>query len=149
MKSFSPAELTSAVGTEIAVSEWMTIDQDRIGLFAEATGDHQWIHVDPVRAAGGPFGSTVAHGFLTLALIPALAQQAYRIEGVSMGVNYGLNKVRFPSPVGVGSRIRARFAVASTEEVPGGLQVVSTVTVEIDGTDKPGCVAETVARLYI
>jgi acyl dehydratase len=150
MKVFStPAELAAAVGTEIGVGDWLAVEQSRIDQFAEATGDHQWIHVDPERAAAGPFGATIAHGFLTLSLIPALGQRIYRVEGVRMGINYGLNKVRFPAPVRVGSKVRARVALAEATEVPGGgYQFVSRVTIEVEGQEKPACVAETVTRLY-
>jgi acyl dehydratase len=144
----SPAELAAAVGTRIGTGDWVTVDQKRIDLFAEATGDHQWIHVDPERAAEGPFGGTIAHGYLTLSLIPVLVQDVYRTEGVRMGVNYGLNKVRFPAPVRSGSRVRASVTVLSAEEVSGGLQVTTQITVEIEGGAKPACVAETVVRLY-
>jgi acyl dehydratase len=150
MKTFSsPAELAAAVGTQVGTGDWIEIDQKRIDLFAEATGDHQWIHVDPARAADGPFGTTIAHGYLTLSLLPALVKDVYVTEGVRMGINYGLNKVRFPSPVRVGSRIRAAVAVASADEVPGGFQITTTVTIEIEGSDKPACVAETVVRIYV
>jgi acyl dehydratase len=149
MKTFSsPAELAAAVGTQVGTGDWIEIDQKRIDLFAEATGDHQWIHVDPARAAEGPFGTTIAHGYLTLSLLPALVKDVYLTEGVRMGINYGLNKVRFPSPVRVGSRIRAVVVVASADEVPGGFQITTTVTIEIEGSEKPACVAETVVRLY-
>ncbi|MYX43572.1 dehydratase, partial [Streptomyces sp. SID89] len=114
----------------------------------EATGDHQWIHVDAERAASGPFGGTIAHGFLTLSLIPVLVKEVYRTEGVAMAVNYGLNKVRFMNPVRVGSRVRASVDVVAADEVRGGHQVVLKVTVEIEGADKPACVAETVTRLH-
>ncbi|AVH94183.1 MULTISPECIES: MaoC family dehydratase [Streptomyces] len=144
----SPDALAEAVGTHIGTGDWTTVDQQRIDLFAEATGDHQWIHVDPERAATGPFGTTIAHGFLTLSLLPVLVKQVYRTEGVGMAVNYGLNKVRFMHPVRVGSKVRASVDLVSVEEVPAGRQVVSRVTVEIDGVDKPACVAETVTRLY-
>jgi acyl dehydratase len=144
----SPAELAAAVGTRIGTGDWVTVDQKRIDLFAEATGDHQWIHVDPERAAAGPVGGTIAHGYLTLSLIPVLVQDVYRTEGVRMGVNYGLNKVRFPAPVRSGSRVRASVTVLSAEEVSGGLQVTTQITVEIEGGAKPACVAETVVRLY-
>ncbi|MFC1418231.1 MaoC family dehydratase [Streptacidiphilus cavernicola] len=144
----SPAELAAATGTVIGTGDWVTVDQKRIDLFAEATGDHQWIHVDPERAAAGPFGTTIAHGYLTLSLIPALVADVYRTEGVRMGVNYGLNRVRFPAPVPVGSRVRATVAVASADEVPGGLQITTQITVEVEGGAKPACVAETVVRLY-
>ncbi|WP_354638519.1 MaoC family dehydratase [Kitasatospora camelliae] len=150
MRAFpTPADLVAAVGTEIGHSDWLTVDQQRIDRFAESTGDHQWIHTDPARAADGPFGATIAHGYLTLSLLPVLSERVYRVEGVRMAVNYGLNKVRFVHPVRVGSRVRARVAVAAAEEVPGGWQITSRVTVEIDGADKPACVAEAVARLYL
>jgi acyl dehydratase len=144
----SPDELRAAVGEQLGWTDWLEIDQKRIDLFAEATGDHQWIHVDPERAAGGPFGSTIAHGFLTLSLIPSLTPQLLRVEGVTMGVNYGVNKVRFPAPVPVGSRLRATAEVTEVTEAGGGVQLVVRVTVEREGGDKPVCVAETVARYY-
>ncbi|MEV4341418.1 MaoC family dehydratase [Streptomyces sp. NPDC049590] len=144
----SPAALAAAVGTHVGSSDWIVVDQDRIDLFADATGDHQWIHVDAGRAASGPFGTTIAHGFLTLSLIPVLVKQVYRTEGVAMAVNYGLNKVRFMHPVRAGAKVRAVVDVVAADEVPGGHQVVLKVTVEIDGADKPACVAETVTRLY-
>ena len=117
-------------------------------MFADATGDHQWIHVDTEQAAAGPFGTTIAHGFLTLSLLPCLMAQVYRIDGVKMGINYGLNKMRFPAPVPVGSKVRASGELAEVEEVAGGLQLVMRVTLEIEGSDKPGCVAEWVTRVY-
>jgi acyl dehydratase len=141
-------DLRAAVGTVVGQSDWVTIDQDRINLFADATGDHQWIHVDPDLAAKGPFGTTIAHGYLTLSLIPMLAADAIRVEGVRMGVNYGLNRVRFPAPVPSGSRVRATFELLSVEDVEGGVQVTSRVTLEREGGDKPVCVAETVSRSY-
>jgi acyl dehydratase len=142
-------ELRKAVGTEVGVSDWLQIDQARINLFADATDDHQWIHVDPQAAAQGPFGTTVAHGYLTLALLPKLSEGVVRVKGVRMGVNYGLNKVRFPAPVPVGSRVRARYELVSVEDVDnGGVQTVFRVTVEREGGDKPVCVAETVSRFY-
>ncbi|MFF1733050.1 MaoC family dehydratase [Streptomyces sp. NPDC058247] len=143
----SPAALAAAAGTHVGTGEWLSVDQQRIDRFADATGDHQWIHVDPERAASGPFGATIAHGYLTLSLLPTLVKQVYRTEGVTMAVNYGLNKVRFIKPVRVGSKIRASVDIVSAEPVPGGYQVVSRVTVEIDGAEKPACVAETVARV--
>jgi acyl dehydratase len=143
-------ELKDMVGQEIGVSDWTRIEQHRIDTFAEATGDHQWIHVDPDRAKGGPFGSTIAHGFLTLSLIPALAWEVYTVEGARLSVNYGLNKLRFITPVKVGSRVRARLAVASVEDVPGdALQVATTVTVELEGAEKPAAVAETLTRVFL
>lgn len=145
----SPADLAAAVGTEVGRGEWLTLEQDRIELFAQATGDHQWIHVDPARAADGPFGTTIAHGYLTLSLIPFLVRDIYRVEGVRMSVNYGLNKVRFITPVKVGSRVRAVLSFASVTELEGGLQLAGTVTIEIDGAAKPAAVAETLTRIYL
>ncbi|MBL8287698.1 MAG: MaoC family dehydratase [Rubrivivax sp.] len=143
------ADLEPLVGQEIGVSDWLEVDQRRIDLFAEATEDHQWIHVDPVRAADGPFGATVAHGFLTLSLLPPLFAGAFRIDGVRMGINYGLNRVRFPAPVRVGSRLRGRFALLAYEPIEGnGVQLTVRVTVEMEGSDKPACVAESVTRRY-
>ncbi len=147
------ADLRSKVGTEIHVGPWLTITQERIDAFAEATGDFQWIHVDAERAkVESPFGTTVAHGYLTLSLIPYLTGSANSdhpgYAGVKMGVNYGLNRVRFPHPVTVGANIRARTELVSVEEVTGGLQLVKKVTIEIEGATKPACVAETVSRLY-
>jgi len=141
-------ELRAAVGNVAGTSDWLTVDQKRIDLFAEATGDHQWIHVDAEKAAAGPFGTTIAHGYLTLSLLPALFDGLYAIPGTRMGVNYGLNKVRFPAPVPAGSRVRATATLLSVEEVSGGVQLTSQVTVEREGGDKPVCVAETVSRLY-
>lgn len=142
----TPDELLGAVGRDLGHSDWLTIEQDRIDLFAEATGDHQWIHVDPEAAADGPFGATIAHGYLTLALTNQFLPEIMRVDGASMGVNYGANKVRFPQPVTVGSRIRAAAVISEAEEVAGGVQVVVTVTVEIDGQAKPACVVESVSR---
>jgi|SRR5918996_271903 acyl dehydratase len=142
-------ELRSAAGTEIGHGPWMEVPQERIDTFADATGDHQWIHVDPERAAAGPFGGTVAHGFLTLSLIPALTAGLATVDGVAMGVNYGLNKVRFPAPVPEGSRVQAHMELLAVEDVPGGVQLTSRVTIEREGGDKPVCVAETVTRLYL
>ncbi|MGC4768996.1 MaoC family dehydratase [Micromonospora sp. DT44] len=141
-------ELTAAVGETLGPGPWQRIDQDRVNLFADATDDHQWIHIDPERAAAGPFGATIAHGFLTLSLVPALAGQLYRVEGVAMGVNYGLNRVRFPAPLRVGAAVRASAVIAEVSPVSGGVQLVTAVTVNSDGGDKPVCVAETVSRLY-
>src|SRR5215203_5877398 len=143
----STDELSAAVGEELGTSDWLEIDQKRIDLFADATGDHQWIHVDPDRAKDGPFGTTIAHGYLTLSLLPALVPQVMRVEGMKMGVNYGANKVRFPSPVPVGSRVRGRAELQEVTDVGGGaVQVTAKVTVEREGGDKPVCVAETVSR---
>jgi acyl dehydratase len=141
-------DLRAAVGTEIGQGRWLDVSQERIDKFAEATGDRQWIHVDLERAASGPFGGTIAHGFLSLSLIPALTAGLTAVDGVTMGVNYGLNKVRFPAPVPVGSRVRGLVELMSIDDVPGGVQLTSRVTVEREGGDKPVCVAETVTRLY-
>ena len=140
-------EYERAVGTHLGHSDWHTVTQEQIDLFAEATGDHQWIHVDPQRAAEGPFGTTIAHGYLTLSLVPRLVWQVYTIEGLRMGLNYGSNKVRFPAPVPVCSRVRAGVELLSLTPTALGLQSVTRVTIEVDGSDKPGCVAETVAVL--
>jgi acyl dehydratase len=144
----SADELKAAVGEQLGYSDWLEIDQKRIDLFADATGDHQWIHVDPEKAAAGPFGTTIAHGYLTLSLLPALVPQVMRVEGMKMGVNYGSNKVRFPAPVPVGSRVRATAVLKEVAEAGGGVQVTAAVTVECEGGDKPVCVAESVSRYY-
>ncbi|MDX3096916.1 MaoC family dehydratase [Streptomyces sp. ME01-24h] len=144
----SVGELKAAIGEDLGTTGWLEVDQKRIDLFAEATGDHQWIHVDPRKAAQGPFGTTIAHGYLTLSLIPSFTPELLRVEGVRMGVNYGVNKVRFPSPVPVGSRLRASGRITEVSEVPGGAQLVVGITVEREGGDKPVCVAETVVRFY-
>jgi acyl dehydratase len=138
---------TDLIGKELGPTDWFEIDQERIDGFAKATDDPQWIHVDPVRAADGPFGTTIAHGFLTLSLCVPLMGQVLALDGYRMGVNYGVNKVRFPAPVPSGSRIRGRFAVQSVEEVSGGEQGVVLATIERDGGDKPVCVAELVLRM--
>jgi acyl dehydratase len=141
--------LQAMVGTEVGVSEWMEITQDRVNAFADATDDHQYIHVDPERAKLTPFGGTIAHGFLTLSLIiPLVASIPLDVGTPVMGVNYGLDKVRFPAPVPVGSRIRARLALDEVSEVAGGLQLKRMVTVEVEGGEKPAMVAETIVRLY-
>ncbi|MFH9422287.1 MaoC family dehydratase [Streptomyces sp. NPDC017529] len=142
-------ELRKAVGEDLGPSDWLEIDQRRIDLFADATGDHQWIHVDPERAATGPFGTTIAHGYLTLALLPTLVPRLMRVEGVKMGINYGVDKVRFPATVPVGSRLRATARIAGVTEVSGGVQLATTVTVEREGGDKPVCVAQTLSRFYL
>ncbi|MCQ1952882.1 MaoC family dehydratase [Arthrobacter sp. zg-Y238] len=143
----SVQELEEAVGRQ-ETSEWVLIDQERVNLFAKATDDHQWIHVDPERAAEGPFGGTIAHGYLSLALLPALASSRFRVDGMVMGVNYGLDRVRFPHPVPVGSRVRARSEIASVETVAQGVRVKLLVSIEIEGVDKPACVAESIS-LYV
>lgn len=145
----SLAELKELVGQEVAVSDWVEITQERVNLFADATGDQQWIHIDVERSRKeSPFGGTVAHGFLTLSLLPMLMQMALVMSDVKMGVNYGLNKVRFPAPVPVGSRLRGRMTLLSVEDIPGGAQVTWQVTMEREGSDKPVCVAESVSRRY-
>ncbi|WP_411114760.1 MaoC family dehydratase [Streptomyces sp. 029-5] len=144
----SAEELRAGIGEQLGHSEWLEIDQKRIDLFAEATGDHQWIHVDPERAAAGPFGTTIAHGYLTLSLLPVLVPQILRVENVQMGINYGTNKVRFPSPVPVGSRLRASAVLTDVAEAGGGVQLTTLVTVEREGGEKPACVAESVSRFY-
>ena len=143
-------ELKQLEGSELGTGDWMEVTQERISAFADATDDHQWIHVDPEKATAGPFGTTIAHGYLTLSLIPALGQGIeLPITTVpKMGINYGLNRVRFPAPVKVGSKVRARRVLKEVTEFQGGVQLVIEVTVEIDGEAKPGCVAETVSRLY-
>lgn len=150
MKIFrSYSELAACTGQEIAVTDWIDVSQAQIDQFAQATGDHQWIHVDPARAADGPFGATVAHGFLTLSLLSLFFEQAFAIEGARMGINYGLNRVRFPAPVPVGSRLRGRLTLRAVEPVqPDGVQMVLDVVVEREGADKPACVAESLVRSY-
>lgn len=142
-------ELSALVGTHLGYSDFRTVTQEQVNLFAEATGDHQWIHVDPERAASGPFGHTIAHGYLTLSLIPVLLGGVMKVDGVSMGVNYGTNKVRFTSPVLVGSEVRAGATLASVESVSGGVQVALDVTVEAKGAEKPSCVAQVLFRYYL
>jgi acyl dehydratase len=142
-------DLEPRVGTEIAISPWLSIEQARIGLFADATDDHQWIHVDPERASKGPFGGTIAHGFLTLSLLPRMMSEAVKVEGVRMSVNYGLNRVRFTSPVPSGSRLRARLVLAKLERVDGGVQLTWSATVEREGGDRPCLVAEWLVRHYL
>jgi len=143
------ADFQELVGTEIGVSDWMEITQDRVNAFADATDDHQWIHIDPGKAAAGPFGGTIAHGFLTLSLTVTLSSQVeIDVGSPKMAINYGLEKVRFPAPVPVGSRIRARVGLVSVDDVQGGIQVNRQVTIEVEGEDKPAMVAETVSRYY-
>jgi acyl dehydratase len=150
MKTFaSLQDLAALEGQEIGVSHWVSVGQARIDEFARATGDSQWIHVDPARAAAGPFGTTVAHGFLTLSLLPELAAAAFRIADVRMGVNYGLDRVRFPSPVPVDSRLRAVCALRRFEAIEGGAQLAMTVTIEREGGAKPVCVAEWITRHFV
>jgi acyl dehydratase len=142
----SPHELAAAVGEPLGSSDWLEIDQQRINMFADATGDHQWIHVDPERAATGPFGTTIAHGYLTLSLVNKFLPEIIEVQGISMGVNYGCDKVRFPSAVAVGSRIRGSGELISAEEIKGSIQAVVRVTVEVDGSDRPACVVDTISR---
>ena len=154
MRKFESLQaLKQCVGQEIGVSDWVMIDQQRIDLFAEATGDHQWIHVDPQRSAAGPYGKTIAHGFLTLSLLPLLTSSSIEVDKVKMGLNYGLNKVRFPAPVPVDSRVRGRIRLKQMEDVAPidgnpGYQVTLEVTVEREGGDKPVCIAESLSRRY-
>lgn len=138
-------ELRAAVGEHLGYSSWHEVTQERIDQFAEATGDHQWIHVDPERAKDGPFGSTIAHGYLTLSMVPMLVWEVYRVDGVKMGVNYGTDKVRFPTPVPVGSKVRAGVELTAVDDIPLGVQVTAKVTVEIEGVQKPAMVAQTIS----
>jgi acyl dehydratase len=142
----SLGEFAAAQGSQLGPTEWLEITQDRVNLFAEATDDHQWIHVDPERAAGGPFGGTIAHGLLTLSLLPHFSHQLYRVDNVALAVNYGYNKVRFISPVKVGAKIRARGEITSVTQREGAVQATTTITVEIDGSEKPAALAESIVR---
>ena len=145
----NPEELKAAVGKPLGVSEWLEIDQKRIDLFAEATGDHQWIHVDPERAKQGPFGATIAHGYLTLSLVNSFLPQIVEVRGIAMGINYGADRLRFPAPVPIGSRIRGSAEVVSAEDTKdGAVQAKVRVTVEIEGSDRPACVVDTISRYY-
>jgi acyl dehydratase len=139
-------DLAASIGEPLADSDWVSVDQGRIDAFAAATGDEQWIHVDPARAAVGPFGGTIAHGFLTLSLLPVLRASAFAIDDVRMSVNYGLNRVRFPAPVPAGSRLRARFRLSAFEPLPDGAQLIVEATIEREGGGKPVCIAEMVSR---
>ncbi len=141
-------ELKDLIGTHVGYGEYLTVTQEAVNQFADATGDHQWIHIDPVRAAAGPFGGTIAHGYMTLSLIPALLNGVMQVAGVKMGVNYGSNKVRFTSPVLVGSQVRAGSTLVSVEEIPGGAQVTMDVVIEIKDAPKPACFAQVVTRYY-
>ena len=142
-------KLKTMKGQEIGVTDWMEIKQERVNQFADATGDHQWIHVDPERAKKeSPYGGAIAHGYLTLSLIPYLLQNMMEIQNYRMGVNYGLNKVRFPAPVPVGGKLRLKAEAAEIEEVKGGLQVIYKVTFEVEGQEKPSCIAEVIFRYY-
>ncbi len=144
-----PRELEQAIGRELGVSDWLEITQERIDQFAEATGDHQWIHVDPARAKDGPFGACIAHGYLTQSLVNHFLPQIVEVRGISMGVNYGADRLRFPAPVLVGARIRGRGELVNAEPTrDGGVQATIRVTVEIENSDKPGCVIDTISRYY-
>ena len=149
MRSFDHiTDLQAHVGEIVGVSDWITVTQERIQLFADATGDHQWIHLDAERAAKGPFGTTIAHGFLTLSLLPEMGASAFEAKDTRMGVNYGLGKVRFPAPVPSGSRLRGHFRLTKYEPLDGGAQITCEVSMEREGSDKPVCVAESIARRY-
>ncbi|BBY23469.1 MaoC family dehydratase [Mycobacterium stomatepiae] len=148
MRTFeSVADLAAATGETIGQSDWVTITQEEVNLFADATGDHQWIHVDPERAKDGPFGKTIAHGFMTLSLLPRLQHEMYTVKGIKLAINYGLNKVRFPSPVPVGSKVRATTSLVGVEDLGNGtVQGTMSTTIEVDGSPKPACVAESIIR---
>ena len=149
MKVFSNLkQLKDSVGEELGVSDWLEVTQARIRTFANATDDHQWIHVDPARAVDGPYGTTIARGYLTVSLLAPLMKGTYRVDGAKMAVNYGLNKVRFPAPLPSGSRLRVRVVLTAAEEVSGGVQAVFKATLEVEGSEKPACVAEPVVRIY-
>ncbi len=148
MRTFTTSEeIEAAAGQEIGTSDWVEIDQERVNKFADATGDHQWIHVDVERAEDGPFGGTIAHGYLTLSLVPWLGSQIFSLDTPGAKLNYGVNKVRFPNPLRVGSRVRATVSVGEVTDVKAGKQLTFSYTVEIEGQDKPACVAETVVLL--
>lgn len=148
MRTFKDlTELAGAVGEHLGYSDWLAVTQDRVDQFADATGDHQWIHVDPDRAKQGPFGGTIAHGYLTLSLVPMLSQQIYGVDSIRMGINYGTDKVRFPAPLPVGSSVRAGAELVSVRETAQGVQAVVKMTIEAQGIEKPVCVAETVVLL--
>ncbi|KEQ19676.1 MaoC family dehydratase [Endozoicomonas numazuensis] len=144
----SPLDMKDKVGEVLGTSDWLKIDQERINLFAEATGDHQWIHVDPVKAKDGPFGTCIAHGYLTLSLVNLFLPDIVDVQGIKMGVNYGCDKVRFPNTVKVGSRVRGVGELVQVEEVKGGIQSTVRVTVEVEGEDRPACVVDTISRYY-
>jgi acyl dehydratase len=149
MQTFTTRDqLVQAVGTELGTSDWLTITQERVDQFAQATGDHQWIHVDPARAAKGPFGGTIAHGYLTASLLPVLTHQIFKVEA-KMGINYGLNKLRFPAPVPVGCSVRATSTLLELTDVGDAVQLVVNTVVRVDGSEKPAAVAESVSRYYL
>lgn len=142
----SEVELLEATGKNLGATDWIAIEQNRIDMFAEATGDHQWIHVDPVKAATGPFGACIAHGYLTLSLVNYFLPQLLDVQNISMGVNYGCDKIRFPNVVKVGSKIRGMGQIISTEAIKGSVQVITQVTIEVEGEQRPACVADTISR---
>jgi len=142
-------ELQALVGQELGCSDWLQVDQARIDHFAQATGDDQWIHTDPARAAAGPYGATVAHGFLTLSLLPAMFATAFEMVDVTLGINYGLNRVRFPAPLPAGSRVRGHFVLREWQTLPGGAQLTVEVRMEREGSTKPVCVAESISRRFV
>jgi acyl dehydratase len=144
----TPGDLEASVGRQLGTSDWLEITQQRIDKFADATGDHQWIHVDPERAKDGPFGACIAHGYLTQSLVNLFLPQIVDVQGISMGVNYGADKLRFPAPVPVGSRVRGSAELIKVEHVKGGVQATIRVTVEIEGSERPGCVIDTISRYY-
>ena len=139
-------EFVAALGTHLGPTDWMEISQERVDMFASATEDHQWIHVDPQRAAAGPFGGTIAHGLLTLSLLPHFMQQLYRVDNIAMAINYGYNRVRFITPVRVGARLRARSEIAGVTELDGAVQATVLTTVELEGSDRPAAIAEAITR---
>ena len=139
----------AAVGQHLGYSEWLEITQERVNLFADATGDHQWIHVDPERAKDGPFGAAIAHGYLTVSLSNYFLPQVVDVQGISAGINYGVNKIRFPSPVPVGSKVRGGVELAAVEEVKGGIQTTMVITIEIEGQDRPACIIESLSRYLV
>ena len=141
-------ELKARVGEELGVSEWHEVTQEKIDAFAEVTGDDQWIHIDPERAKDTPFGGTIAHGYYTLSLAPRFSYDLFKLDGVAFGLNYGVNKVRFPAPMPVGGRVRMRMELAAGDDIPGGAQITMKLTFERDGGDKPVCVAESLSRVY-
>ncbi|MDO8184351.1 MaoC family dehydratase [Conexibacter sp. JD483] len=141
-------DIKARVGQELGVSDWDDVTQEKIDAFADATGDHQWIHVDPARAAQTPFGGTIAHGYYTLSLAPKFSYALYEVTNVAFALNYGVNKVRFPAPLPVGSKVRMRATIASVEDIAGGIQMATALTFEREGGDKPVCVAETLVRIY-
>jgi acyl dehydratase len=147
VKTFADLDaFAAAAGSDLGTTDWLVVDQERINQFAAATDDHQWIHVDPERAASGPFGGTIAHGLLTLSLLPVFMHQLYEVHGVKMAINYGLNKVRFMSPVPAGSKLRASAQLVEVTEVAGGAQGIVSTTIEIEGVSKPACVIESIVR---